>query len=82
MSNVTHSLDMCLIFKYRSKTIEWTDTQLYIDVLGRVATRAGIAVACDSIDDGLLTMVSGVPKVFEAFIMMCVSYLPLSIVMS
>ena len=57
----------------RSKSIEWTDTQLYIEVLGRVATRAGLAVACDSADDGLLTMVSGVPKVFEAFIMMCVS---------
>ena len=58
----------------RECNLEWTDTQLYIEVLGRVASRAGLAVACDSSDDGLITMVSGVPKAFEAFVMMCVSY--------
>ena len=74
---ITHSPCIYLMYLCRSKSIEWTDTQLYIDVLGHVATRAGIAVACDSTDDGLMTLVSGVPKVFEAFVMMCVSYLRL-----
>ena len=56
-----------------NKTIEWTDTQLYLDMLGRIATRAGLGVTCDSTEEGLSTMVSGVPKVFETFVMMCVS---------
>lgn len=42
-------------------------------MLGRVAVRAGLGVTCDSTEDGLSTMVSGVPKVFETFVMMCVS---------
>lgn len=57
----------------RNIAIEWTDTHLYIELLGRAATRAGLGVTCEVSDEGLMTMVSGVPKPFEAFIMMCVS---------
>jgi hypothetical protein len=69
----THRVFMlsCLLL-VRSR-VEWTDSQLYVDMLGRTAKRIGLAVVCDSCDDGLMTMVSGVPKAFEAFVMMCVS---------
>ena len=50
----------------RNIAIEWTDTHLYIELLGRAATRAGLGVTCEVSDEGLMTMVSGVPKPFEA----------------
>jgi hypothetical protein len=55
--------------------VEWTDTPLYIDLLGRTADRAGLSVTCDTSSDGAMIMVTGVPKTFEAFVMMCVSRL-------
>ena len=72
---------MVIVLMNRS-SIEWTDSQLYIEVLGRVAKRAGISVVCDSSEGGPMTMVSGVPKAFEAFVMMCVSYFSLYLSLS
>jgi hypothetical protein len=58
-----------------SDSEDWTETHLYLQLLGQVATKVEVAVTCDTREDGMISMVSGVPRAFEAFVMMCVSFL-------
>ena len=66
-----------LMFFFREEFLDWSDSHLYIQYVGKLAARLGVPCTCDDLseggDDTMSTMVSGLTKSFEAFAMMCVS---------
>ena len=52
--------------------LDWTRSHLYMQLVSQVAAKLEAPVTCEARDDGMMHMVSGIPRSFEAFVMMCV----------
>ena len=55
--------------------MDWTETYLYMQLVEMVCSRVGVKGVESIRDDGVITSLSGVPRPFEAFIMMMVRVL-------
>jgi hypothetical protein len=77
-STARYSNEQRLYFKLtpcspRDPAMDWTRSHLYLHMVVQVATKIELPLTSETGDDGLAKNVSGIPRAFEAFLMMCVS---------